>query len=131
AAYGQKKYCDAVAPLTYLRTVPKTIPAKDLGTLATWPDDRLAQSLYACGSSELTGGDTQWTLHLGQLLVSFPGSALAPRVEPDVRAAVDRAVEDVGGSDPCTAVNRLRALGTQIAGVTGGAPEITAALGKD
>ncbi|MGW4348932.1 hypothetical protein ACWEL8_28210 [Streptomyces sp. NPDC004690] len=131
AAYGQKKYCDAVAPLTYLRTVPKTVPAKDLGTLATWPDDRLAQSLYACGSSELTGGDTQWMLHLGQLLVSFPGSALAPRVEPDVRAAVDRAVEDVGGSDPCTAVNRLRALGTQIAGVTGGAPEITTALGKD
>jgi hypothetical protein len=54
APYAQGQYCDAIAPLTYLRTVPGHMPRTRLGELASWPDDRLAASLYACASSGLS-----------------------------------------------------------------------------
>ncbi|MFE1754854.1 hypothetical protein ACFW88_30665 [Streptomyces anandii] len=130
--YTSRKYCDAIAPLKYLRTVPgRLLPSKDLGALATWPDGRLAASLYACGADGLAAGTAGWAARFGELLTSFPHSEQATRVEPAVRSAVDRAAGDVRGGDPCTAVSRLRGLGSQISGVTGGAPDVTAALGDD
>lgn len=131
APYDRKDYCAAITPLAYLRTVPRTIPAQSLGSLATWPDDRLATSLYACGANGLTGGDAGWADRFGELLATFPGSPQAARVEPAVRAAVARAEQDVRGSDPCAAVERLRGLGTRITDLSGRSESARAALAKD
>ncbi|QIY67170.2 hypothetical protein HEP85_03225 [Streptomyces sp. RPA4-2] len=129
--YAQKNYCDAIAPLKYLRTVPGTMGKKELGALSTWPDDRLATSLYECASQALGHGDADWTTHFGDLLSTFPRSAPAGKVEPAVSAEVDRAVKQVGGSDPCAAVEHLRSLGTQVTALPGEQAGLTAALGKD
>nr|BFD80988.1 hypothetical protein StreXyl84_03890 [Streptomyces sp. Xyl84] len=131
AAYEQRKYCEAVEPLKYLRTVPDRMPKQTLGALATWPDARLADALYACGSNELTGGQDGWTGHFGELLTVFPGSGQAARAEPAVRSAVDSAARDVHGDEPCTAVRRLRGLGTQIRGIAATAPAVADALVSD
>lgn len=129
--YAQKNYCDAIAPLKYLRTVPGTMGKKELGALSTWPDDRLATSLYECASQALGHGDADWTTHFGDLLSTFPRSAPAGKVEPAVSAEVDRAVKQVGGSDPCAAVEHLRSLGTQVTALPGEQAGVAAALGKD
>ncbi|MEU9475921.1 hypothetical protein [Streptomyces sp. NPDC048191] len=118
AAYGHQDYCGAVEPLKYLRTVPDTMPKRQLGSLARWPDDRLASSLYECGAQRLTAGGTDWDARFGDLLDTFPRSEAARRVSPAVDAAVRRAEKSVGGSDPCTAVERLRDLDTRIGGLS-------------
>ncbi|MEU6341655.1 hypothetical protein ABZ883_12005 [Streptomyces sp. NPDC046977] len=120
AAYGQKDYCGAIPELTYLRTVPATIGKKELGTLAEWPDDRLATSLYECGSQGLATNATGWPELFGDLLNDFPDSAQAAKVAPAIGAVVDKAANAVRGSDPCAAVERLRTLGTQVDGVRSG-----------
>ncbi|MEU6991743.1 hypothetical protein ABZ953_13925 [Streptomyces sp. NPDC046465] len=115
APYTAKKYCDAVTPLRHLRTVPDTLggpggPGKErLGTLATWPDDRLATSLYACGTAALGRADA--TGPLGELLRTFPESERAAAVGPALRNAVDTRSAALEGSDPCPGVDELRALG--------------------
>lgn len=114
AAYGHRDYCAAVEPLTYLRTVPDTLPKEQLGSLAGWPDDRLANALYECGARKLAGGRTDWVTRFGDLLDTFPRSAAAARVVPAVDAAVGKAERAVGGDEPCTAVEQLRGLGTRI-----------------
>ncbi|MGW1003713.1 hypothetical protein [Streptomyces sp. NPDC002520] len=114
AAYGHKDYCEAVEPLTFLRTVPRTMPKKQLGSLTRWPDDRLATSLYECGSEGLNGGRADWVSHFGDLLGTFPRSASAGKVAPAVDAAVRNTEKDVDGDQPCTAVERLRDLNTRI-----------------
>ncbi|MFF3488640.1 hypothetical protein ACFYXC_36025 [Streptomyces sp. NPDC002701] len=131
SAYEDENYCEAVAPLKYLRTVPRTMNEKDLGSLATWPDDRLATSLYECGSQYLTGGVAEWTTHLGELLSDFPQTEQAAKVEPSVETAVDKAVKDVGGDDPCKAVERLDTLNSQVSGVRGEDAAVTEALDKE
>ncbi|POX45476.1 hypothetical protein C3489_34200 [Streptomyces sp. Ru71] len=131
APYDRKDYCAAIEPLTYLRTVPGTMPAKSLGTLATWPDDRLATSLYECAANELSGGGASWADRFGDLLAAFPGSAQAARVEPAVRAAVGRAEQDVRGTDPCAAVERLRGLGTRITDLSDRSASTRDALVRD
>ncbi|MFB7219457.1 hypothetical protein [Streptomyces sp. NPDC056227] len=115
APYRQGKHCEAVAPLTYLRTVPKSIDPKLLGDLAGWPDDPLAASLYTCGVSELgdstagsSGGD------LAELLRTFPGSAQAKKVGPAVSGKIKEQVGAVGGSSPCAATEALRGLRTTV-----------------
>ncbi|MFJ3233836.1 hypothetical protein [Streptomyces sp. NPDC086787] len=131
AAYGHKDYCDAVAPLTYLRTVPRTMPKEELGTLTRWPDDRLATSLYECGSSVLSVGRDGWATNFGALLDTFPQAPQTTKVAPAVEAAVTGAEKNVSGSDPCTAVERLRGLKTQIstlAGSTGGSGDTAGRL---
>ncbi|MBL1108562.1 hypothetical protein JK361_28920 [Streptomyces sp. 5-8] len=126
AAYGHREYCDAIAPLKYLRTVPGTMPRKQLGSLADWPDDRLATSLYECGAEHLTAGEADWVTRFGDLLDTFPRSGAAAGVAPAVDTAVKKAEKAVGGGEPCAAVQRLRTLGTRIgdlsesAGDTGG-----------
>jgi hypothetical protein len=129
--YEEQDYCDAVEPLKYLRTVPRTMGEEELGTLATWPDDRLATSLYECGARSLSGGAGEWTTHYGELLSTFPRSEQSAKVEPSVKTAVDKAVKAVGGDDPCAAVERLETLNTQVAGLPGERAGLGEALGKD
>ncbi|MFI0961072.1 hypothetical protein ACH4S8_06640 [Streptomyces sp. NPDC021080] len=129
--YARKDYCSAVAPLKYLRTVPRTIDRKELGDLAGWPDDRLATSLYSCAAASLSEGSEGWTAQFGELLSTFPRSAQAGKVEPAVKSAVDKAVKSVGGDDPCAAVQRLDGLDTQVRGLPGEQAGVADALGKD
>lgn len=131
AAYAQGEYCEAVAPLKYLRTVPKSLPDTDLGALETWPDDRLATSLYECASTALTAGESTWASQYGELLSTFPESEPAGKVEPAVAAAVVRTEKDLGGAEPCAAVQRLSTLGSQIDGIEAGQADVGAALDKD
>ncbi|MEU3288580.1 hypothetical protein [Streptomyces longwoodensis] len=131
APYAQGQYCDAVAPLTYLRTVPGHMPRTRLGELASWPDDRLAASLYACASSGLSGGQSTWPQQFGQLLTTFPQSEQAAQVRPAVAAAVTRAAAGLGGTDPCGAIDRLRTLGTDIEGITAGGAGTGDTLGAE
>ncbi|MFF0777534.1 hypothetical protein [Streptomyces sp. NPDC003720] len=114
APYGRHDYCAAVEPLTYLRTVPGTMPKRQLGSLALWPDERLATSLYECGAAGLTDDAADWVARFGDLLTTFPRSAPAARVAPAVDAAVRKAEKDVRGDEPCAAVERLDGLHSRI-----------------
>ncbi|MFF3614978.1 hypothetical protein [Streptomyces sp. NPDC002580] len=131
--YTKKDYCAAVAPLKYLRTVPRTMDEKQLGSLTEWPDDRLATSLYECAADRLGGGSGSgdWTTGFGELLTLFPRSAQAGRTGPAVKTAVDKAVTSVGGDDPCTAVERLEGLGDQVRGLPGDKAGLADTFGKD
>ncbi|MGW6580908.1 hypothetical protein ACWF76_16245 [Streptomyces globisporus] len=114
APYAKKQHCEAVAPLTYLRTLPGSVDRKLLGELAAWPDTPLAESLYACGVSRLGGaggssgggGD-----ELGELLRTFPESASAQQVAPAIDERIKDQVAALKGADPCTATQVLRGLG--------------------
>ncbi|GHI01941.1 hypothetical protein Scel_02620 [Streptomyces cellostaticus] len=119
AAYGHQRYCEAIEPLKYLRTVPRIMPKKELGSLTQWPDDRLATSLYECGRAGLTAGQDDWVPRFDDLLATFPQSAPAAKAVLAVDAAVKKAEKDVDGTRPCTAVEQLRTLGTRITGLSG------------
>jgi TolA-binding protein len=134
AAYDQKRYCDAIDPLTYLRTVPAAFGGKKaLGPLAGWPDDRLATSLYECGAQALSPGAASDTADADfrELLTTFPTSAQAAKVEPAYRAAIDKAAKGLGGSDPCKATEAVRALGGSAASMPGKQAGAADALAKD
>ncbi|MEE4542399.1 hypothetical protein V2S66_10545 [Streptomyces sp. V4-01] len=134
APYDQQRFCDAIAPLKFLRTVPGSYGAKDLGSLAGWPDDRLATSLYECGAADLAGGGTGVNGgedDFAELLTTFPHSAPAAKVEPAVAAGITAAARKVGGSDPCAASDRLQALGTRAADLPGDAAGQSTALTAD
>ncbi|MFJ4715573.1 hypothetical protein [Streptomyces sp. NPDC088785] len=104
--------CTAVAPLSYLREVPRTIDRAVLGDLARWPDGRLAGALLACGTGRLgtTESDGRGG-ELGRLLRTFPASEQAAAVEPAVRTAVARRAAELDGADPCPATDALRRIG--------------------
>ncbi|MGW6267965.1 hypothetical protein [Streptomyces sp. NPDC055060] len=110
APYDERKYCDALEPLRYLRTLPGALGKDRVGTLATWPDDRLATSLYECGSQGL--GTTAGGRELGELLRTFPDSGQADKVEPAIRDAIEARSSDLKGSDPCKATEELRGIGS-------------------
>ena len=130
--YAAHDYCDAIAPLSYLRNVSSSIGAANLGTLATWPDDRLATSLYQCGTAALgTSGNSTATTDLSQLLTTFPASSQAAQVEPAVAAAINKAAVGIGGSNPCAVTTTLHTLGAQASALTGGTASAAAALHKD
>ncbi|MFD9908186.1 tol-pal system YbgF family protein [Streptomyces sp. NPDC059063] len=116
APYADRQYCEAVAPLKYLRTLPRSLGKDRLGTLATWPDNRLATSLYECGMASLDKGDPA---QLRELLASFPGSDAAGKVVPGLSAAVDDRARGIEGSDPCTATEKVN----RIAAVAHGLPD--------
>lgn len=119
APYDARKYCDAMKPLKYLRTLPDSLGKDRLGTLATWPDDRLATSLYECGSQGLgttaAGGDSSDRGgsggEFGELLRAFPDSDQAGKVEPAIRDAIDSRSSDLKGAEPCRATEELRSIG--------------------
>ncbi|WP_327296794.1 MULTISPECIES: hypothetical protein [unclassified Streptomyces] len=128
--FGEKKYCEAVEPLTYLRTVPGTYGRKQLGALAGWPDDKLATSLYECGVTGLgTGKDVvSPSGNLGELLTTFPSSKQAAKVEPAVSSEINRAAGDLKGSQPCEANERLKILQGQAVGLPGKEAGVDSAL---
>ncbi|MFD4606063.1 hypothetical protein ACFWPQ_49670 [Streptomyces sp. NPDC058464] len=134
AAYSHRDYCSAVEPLQFLRTVPDSMPKDQLGTLAHWPDDRLATSLYECGADGLAEGGTAWITQFGDLLSTFPDSGQAAKVVPAVDAAEKKAAKAVSGKDPCTAVTNLHTLNTQIIQLSNGtsaqADRLTAVAGR-
>ncbi|MFF9345961.1 hypothetical protein [Streptomyces sp. NPDC014734] len=111
APYRQNKYCEAVEPLTYLRTVPKAIDRKLLGDLVGFPDDPLATALYECGVSKL-GSVTSPAdgPELAELLRTFPGSAQAGKVGPTVTEKISAQSRAVRGKAPCTALGALRTI---------------------
>ncbi|MER6678633.1 hypothetical protein [Streptomyces sp. NPDC000983] len=128
--YTDEHYCQAVAPLKYLRTVPRTMDKKTLGSLSTWPDDRLATSLYECGAESMSADSAAWTSQWDELLTTFPQSEQAQQVGPAIDAEVGEAVTAVDGSDPCAAVERLDSLSTQIRGISGEEAGLGDALGQ-
>ncbi|MEV5958082.1 hypothetical protein AB0M11_30685 [Streptomyces sp. NPDC051987] len=128
APYSHRDYCAAVEPLAYLRTVPDSMPKDQLGSLAHWPDDRLATSLYECGADGLATDDTGWVTRFGDLLSTFPDSDQAAKVAPAVDAAEKKAAKAVSGNDPCAAVQRLQTLDTQITQLSNGAGGQSGAL---
>lgn len=134
APYAAHEYCEAIAPLTYLRTLSRTVGKRDLGSLAAWPDDRLATSLYQCGTSALGSTSTDTTTatdDLKELLATFPGSPQATKVDPAVASAITKAAGGIGGSDPCGATETLRTLGTQAAALSLHKDAATAAGGVE
>ncbi|MDG9684478.1 hypothetical protein QC334_17420 [Streptomyces sp. DH18] len=110
APYAEKRHCEAVAPLTYLRTLPDSVDEKLLGALAAWPDEPLATSLYGCGVSRL-GGPGGGGTELGELLRTFPDSASAQQVGPAIGKRIKDQVAALKGAEPCAATEVLRGLG--------------------
>ncbi|MFJ9110404.1 hypothetical protein [Streptomyces sp. NPDC102283] len=110
APYAEKRLCEAVAPLTYLRTLPDSVDGKLLGALAAWPDEPLAASLYGCGVSRL-GGAGGGAAELGELLRTFPDSAPAQQVGPAIGTRIKDQVAALKGAEPCAATEVLRDLG--------------------
>ncbi|MGW1208265.1 hypothetical protein ACWD5F_01360 [Streptomyces sp. NPDC002499] len=131
APYAEQDYCGAVPPLKYLRTVPRTMDKKTLGSLSTWPDDRLATSLYECAAAALSSSSANWPAQFGELVSTFPDSEQAKKVEPAIAAEVGKAVKSVSGKDPCGAVQRLDSLSTQIRGVSATQAELSDALDRN
>ncbi|QNE79158.1 hypothetical protein F0344_10275 [Streptomyces finlayi] len=119
APYEAKDHCQAVEPLTHLRTVPDSVDAKLLGSLAAWPDEPLAESLYGCGVSKIgDGSDTNDASdggELGELLRTLPDSAQAKQVGPAVTGKMDEQVKAVRGGEPCAATEVLRRIGATVA----------------
>ncbi|WP_371625919.1 hypothetical protein OG245_26420 [Streptomyces sp. NBC_01116] len=118
APYAEKRLCEAVAPLTYLRTLPDSVDGKLLGALAAWPDEPLAASLYGCGVSRL-GGSGGGGTELGELLRTFPDSAPAQQVGPAIGKRIEEQVAALKGAEPCAATEVLRGLGTTASGLPG------------
>ncbi|GHE57351.1 hypothetical protein GCM10018785_28160 [Streptomyces longispororuber] len=116
--YADRRFCQAVEPLKYLRTLPATVGEDRLGRLATWPDDRLATSLYECGTTALERGDGT---HLRELMTTFPDSDAAAKVVPALSDAVDDRTADLRGADPCAATEKLEQVRSVAAGLPGGA----------
>ncbi|MDX6354443.1 MAG: hypothetical protein QOF98_1346, partial [Streptomyces sp.] len=133
APFDQQQYCEAITPLQYLRTVPDSFDKKTLGSLVTWPDDRLATSLYECGADDLSSNADATTPSgdFAELLTTFPDSPQAAKVEPAVKAAISSAVKSLKGSDPCGATDTLRALGDRADGLDGSAAGVSGALDAD
>ncbi|MFG2653152.1 hypothetical protein [Streptomyces sp. NPDC048436] len=114
APYDARKYCDALEPLKYLRTLPGSLGKDRLGTLATWPDDRLATSLYECGSQGLGTAKATGGGEFGELLRTFPDSDQAAKVEPAIKSAIDARSADLKGAEPCRATDELRSIGATV-----------------
>ncbi|MDF6018836.1 hypothetical protein [Streptomyces sp. JH34] len=113
--YRAKKHCEAVGPLTYLRTLPDAVDRKLLGDLAGWPDTPLAESLYGCGVSRLDGAGTDsGGEELGTLLRTFPGTTQADQVGPAVSATIERQVAGLKGAEPCAVTDQLRRTSTLV-----------------
>ncbi|MFD4529991.1 hypothetical protein ACFWP7_40030 [Streptomyces sp. NPDC058470] len=118
--YAKDEYCDAVEPLTYLRTVPDVVDKDLLGDLTDWPDDRLATSLYECGASRLgvVGAGTDGG-EFGVLMRTFPDSAQADKVEPAVRGRIKQLNGELSGGDraPCTVTEEVRRISDTASGL--------------
>lgn len=125
APYARQQYCEAIAPLKFLWTLSPSMKERRLGSVAGWPEDRLATSLYECGTAELgtstagTGGTgaSGPEDELGDLLTMFPESAQAAKVQPTLRSKIRTAADGLKGADPCASLSTLRTLGAQATAV--------------
>jgi hypothetical protein len=133
ASYAYGNFCEAIAPLTYLRTLPSTVGTADLGTLATWPDDRLATSLYQCAASELdsSGGAGEATSHFNLLMTTFPASPQSAKVPKVFAAKLGTIAAGINGADSCGTTTQLHALDSQIAALQSSDSAVRAALVND
>jgi hypothetical protein len=133
APYDRKNYCDAIEPLKYLKTVPDHIGKKDIGSLADWPDDRLATSLYECGTTDLANSTSAdaGDGYLHDLLATYPRSPQAAKVEPAFKSAIDKAAQGLKGGDPCGTTDKVRALGVRAGSLSSESPALSAAFGQD
>jgi hypothetical protein len=133
APYTRQNYCDAIAPLKYLRTVPDHFAKEDLGSLVVWPDDRLANSLYECGTTDLANSTSADASdgYLRDLLATFPSSPQAAKVEPAFRSAIDRTAQGIKGGDPCGTTDKVRALGARAGAFKSAGTPASAAFDKD
>lgn len=132
--YAKKRYCEAVTPLKYLRTVPGTIGEKQAGKLADWPEDRLATSLYACGAAGIGsagGADEAPLAQFNELLADFPDAPQTAKVEPAVGTRIAAATKGLKGEDPCGASDSLKVLAAQAAALKGGPERVAKALDAD
>ncbi|MER5428444.1 hypothetical protein [Streptomyces sp. NPDC002588] len=130
-AYDKADYCTAIEPLTYLRTIPKKMPETDLSDLKTWPDDKLATSLYECAADGLKTRQAAWASQFGELLTTFPDSEQAAKVQPAVASAVASTAKGLSGSDPCSTVDLLKNLSSDIESIQAEDASVSDALTKD
>ncbi|MEV4878800.1 hypothetical protein [Streptomyces cyaneofuscatus] len=129
--YAGKQHCEAVEPLTYLRTLPGSVGKELLGELSGWPDEPLAESLYGCGVSRLGGASAGGSAEFGELLRTFPESASARQVGPAIGGRIDGRVAEVKGGDPCAATEALRGLSSTVAALPAeSVPGLGAKAGK-
>ncbi|MFF8408253.1 hypothetical protein [Streptomyces omiyaensis] len=113
APYASKSYCEALAPLKHLHTLPSLVDEALLGDRPAGVEEPLAHSLYECGAAAL-GRSTAPTAesNLGELATSFPRSPYTEKAGTAVGDAVRTRVGSLGaaGGDHCTTTEQLRAL---------------------
>ncbi|MFJ6578499.1 hypothetical protein ACIQMY_21330 [Streptomyces sp. NPDC091368] len=116
APYGEKKYCEAIAPLKHLRELPATVDKGLLGARPAKTDEPLAESLYQCGTAALGVQTAEPTASdsLNTLYDTFPKAEQTTRVEPAVREAIKTRTATLSGSEPCPATTQLRALDSSL-----------------
>ncbi|GAB2961543.1 hypothetical protein GCM10023080_022270 [Streptomyces pseudoechinosporeus] len=124
--YREKEYCEALEPLRYLWKLPDTVGSKRLGSLADWPVEPLATSLYECGIANL-GSDAVTEAEanggaLTELLRTFPDSAQAAKVEPAVSEQITNHSKALKGNDPCPASEELQAISQTMVDLPAGSP---------
>ncbi|MFE5796925.1 hypothetical protein ACFQ8C_30710 [Streptomyces sp. NPDC056503] len=121
--YTEKKYCEAVDPLTHLRSLPDTVDESVLGDRADGFDEPLAQSLYECGAAEF-GRASRQAAHVSftELATLFPQSPHLAKVErlvgDDLRKAA-APLNDGSASDPCAVTEAVRVQRTGVADLKG------------
>ncbi|MFI5551087.1 hypothetical protein [Streptomyces sp. NPDC051738] len=126
APYREKEYCEALQPLRYLWKLPDTMGTERLGSLADWPEEPLATSLYECGITNLgsnarTEADANGGA-LADLLRTFPDSPQAAKVEPAVSAEIAKRSKALKGDDPCPADEELQAISQTMVDLPAGSP---------
>ncbi|MFH8256332.1 hypothetical protein ACH4D8_15620 [Streptomyces roseolus] len=121
--YAEKKYCEAVDPLTHLRSLPDSVDEGVLGNRADGLDDSLARSLYECGAAEFGRGAIQSSyVSFTELASLFPKSEHIGTVERLVGDGLRKAAAPLGdGSapDPCATTEQVRKQRDDAAGLKG------------
>ncbi|MGW4056201.1 hypothetical protein ACWENA_35800 [Streptomyces sp. NPDC004779] len=122
APYGQQKYCEAVAPLGHLRSLPDTVDKALLGDRPARMDEPLAQSLYECGAAALKGSSkSDATTRFNDLTSTFPQSPYVGKAETAVKDAIRAKAGALGtaGAGRCDTTDELRSLRVVAAGMKG------------
>ncbi|WP_189944912.1 hypothetical protein [Streptomyces roseolus] len=123
APYTEKKYCEAVDPLTHLRSLPDSVDEGVLGNRADGLDDSLARSLYECGAAEFGRGALQSSYASFTGLASlFPKSEHIGKVERLVGDGLRKAAAPLGDGnapDPCATTEQVRKQRDDAAGLKG------------
>ncbi|MFI8365620.1 hypothetical protein [Streptomyces sp. NPDC085466] len=122
APYAQKKYCEAVAPLKHLRSLPGIVDKELLADRSARVDEPLAQSLYECGAGALRGSaKSEATASFNELTGTFPQSPYVGKAETAVKDAIRAKVGALGaaGAGRCDATEELRSLRGVATGMQG------------